>query len=490
MESNGSCNGVKDNVKDNESSFGFVLRVNGAIIDAKFSRNNVPAIGNLLLVHHEDEKSKKYIHIEVAQHLGDGIVRCIALEPIERVSRGRKIEDTGSSIKVPVGKEVLGRIFDVLGRPLDGGEQVKTKEMWPINRMPPLLTEQKLSEDILETGIKVIDLICPYIKGSKVGLFGGAGVGKTILVQELIRNIAIEHHGYSVFVGIGERTREGTDLWVEMKESGVIENTALVFGQMGDMPGARLKVGLTGLTMAEYFRDVEKKDTLLFIDNIFRYVQAGAEVSALLGRMPSAVGYQPTLASEVGALQERITSTKNGSITSIQAVYVPADDYTDPAPATTFKHLDSNTVLSRKMQQAGLFPAIDPLESSSNGLSPEVVGEKHYYVAQAVRKILQKYHELQDIIAILGIEELSDEDKMVVNRAKKIQKFLTQPLFVAEQFVNIPGKFVPMQTTVDDFEKLVSGQCDDIPEQDFYMAGTLDDVIGRGKNRRSSSENQ
>lgn len=472
---------------ESHTANGLVLRVNGAIVDVQFPQEAIPDIGNLVFIQIEKDGQPGALHMEIAQHLGDGVVRCVALEPIENVGRGLPVINTGSSIKVPVGEKVLGRLFDVLGRAIDGGPQVETEERWAIERVPPTLTKQKLSDELLETGIKVIDLLCPYVKGSKVGLFGGAGVGKTILVQELIRNIAIEHSGYSVFVGIGERTREGADLWQEMKESGVLKNTALVFGQMGDMPGARLRVGLTGLTMAEYFRDVQGKDTLLFIDNIFRYVQAGAEVSALLGRMPSAVGYQPTLASEMGILQERITSTHKGSITSIQAVYVPADDYTDPAPATTFQHLDASTVLSRQLQQAGLYPAVDPLESSSAGLRPEVVGARHYYVAQAVKKVLQKYRELQDIIAILGVEELSDEDKLTVARAKKIQKFLTQPLFVAERMVNIPGKFIPITRTVDDFEKLVSGQCDDILEQDFYMAGTLDEVMERKKAREMAS---
>ena len=463
---------------------GKVLRISGTVIDVQFNQENVPDIYNkLIILGNDDNKNslKKEISLEVAQHLGDGIVRCIALEPLDGVMRGIDVLDTNAPITVPVGKAVLGRIFNVLGQTIDDGEKLKNVESWPIYRTAPSLVEQKITDEILETGIKVLDLLCPYIKGSKIGLFGGAGVGKTILVQELIRNVAIEHGGYSVFVGIGERTREGNELWLEMKSSGVIDKTALVFGQMGEMPGARLRVGLTGLTMAEYFRDQEKKDTLLFIDNIFRYVQAGSEVSALLGRMPSAVGYQPTLASEMGMLQERITSTQNGSITSIQAVYVPADDYTDPAPATTFQHLDSSTVLSRKISQAGLYPAVDPLESVSNGLKPSVVGQLHYDVARAVQKILQKYKELQDIIAILGMEELSDADKLIVYRAKKIQKFLTQPLFVAQQFFNIPGKYVSREKTVQDFEKLVSGECDEITESAFYMVGTLEDVIEKNK---------
>lgn len=466
---------------NNIENIGRVLRISGTVIDVQFSMQNVPNIYNKLVISHSNEKGDKGIALEVAQHLGDGIVRCIALEPLEGITRGLPVKDSGAPIKVPVGKPVLGRIFNVLGKTIDGGEKLNDEKKWSIYRPAPSLVEQKISEDILETGIKVLDLLCPYIKGSKIGLFGGAGVGKTVVVQELIRNVAIEHGGYSVFVGIGERTREGNELWLEMKSSGVIDKTALVFGQMGEMPGARLRVGLTGLTMAEYFRDEEKKDTLLFIDNIFRYVQAGSEVSALLGRMPSAVGYQPTLASEMGMLQERITSTQSGSITSIQAVYVPADDYTDPAPATTFQHLDASTVLSRKISQAGLYPAVDPLESVSKGLKPSIVGQKHYDVARGIQKVLQKYKELQDIIAILGMDELSDDDKLIVFRAKKIQKFLTQPLFVAAQFTNIPGRFVHREQTVSDFEKILSGECDNMPEQSFYMVGTLKEAIEKSK---------
>ncbi len=466
------------------NNLGTVLRISGTVTDVKFKNQNVPDISNkLIIVSDQDNKkfSKKNISLEVAQHLGDGVVRCVAIEPLEGIMRGTPVIDTGETIKVPVGKQVLGRIFNVLGETIDGGPKLKDVKHWPIYRQAPGLVEQKITDEVLETGIKVLDLLCPYMKGSKIGLFGGAGVGKTILVQELIHNVAVEHGGYSVFVGIGERTREGNELWLEMKSSGVLDKTALVFGQMGEMPGARLRVGLTGLTMAEYFRDQENQDTLLFIDNIFRYVQAGSEVSALLGRMPSAVGYQPTLASEMGMLQERITSTQNGSITSIQAVYVPADDYTDPAPATTFQHLDSSTVLSRKISQAGLYPAVDPLASVSSGLKASIVGQKHYDVARAVQKILQKYKELQDIIAILGMDELSDQDKLVVYRAKKIQKFLTQPLFVAEQFTNIPGKFVHKEQVVKDFEQLVSGKCDNMPESSFYMVGTLEDAIEKSK---------
>jgi len=463
---------------------GLVLRTSGTIVDVQFSGQKLPQIHNQLVIKVPScEKTGVYslVSVEVAQHIGDGVVRCIALESLGNISRGVPVADTGAPIKVPVGPEVLGHVFDVLGRTIDGTQQVKGVEEWPIYRSAPTLIDQDISNEILETGIKVIDLLCPYLKGSKIGLFGGAGVGKTILVQELIRNVGIEHGGSSVFVGIGERTREGNDLWLAMKETGVLEKTALVFGQMGDMPGARLRVGLTGLTMAEYFRDTEKKDTLLFIDNIFRYVQAGTEVSALLGRMPSAVGYQPTLASEMGMLQERITSTKDGSITSIQAVYVPADDYTDPAPSTTFHHLDASTVLSRKIAQQGLFPAVDPLASVSKGLSPEIVGEQHYQVAHAVQKTLQKYRELQDIIAILGVEELSDADKLIVSRAKKIQNFLTQPLFVGAQYTGIPGVFVPRDKTVADFEKIIFGHCDKMPDQAFYMVGTLEDAIQKMK---------
>jgi F-type H+/Na+-transporting ATPase subunit beta len=456
-----------------------ILRINGTIVDVQFDRASVPEIFNLLVLTHKppnNPKKAQAVHLEVAQHLGDGVVRCVAIDPLDGIPRGVEVVNTDSPITTPVGEGTLGRIFNVLGEPIDGGKALEGAERWPIHRAPPALTEQSLEDKVLETGIKVIDLLCPYMKGAKIGLFGGAGVGKTILVQELIRNVAIEHGGNSVFVGIGERTREGSDLWLEMKKSGVIKNTALVFGQMGDMPGARLRVGLTGLTMAEYFRDCQKKETLLFIDNIFRYIQAGSEVSALLGRISSAVGYQPTLASEMGLLQERITSTKNGSITSIQAVYVPADDYTDPAPITTFQHLDASTVLSRKIAQAGIYPAVDPLESSSNGLKAELVGQTHYDVARAVQRTLQKYRDLQDIIAILGLEELSDEDRVTVARAKRIQKFLTQPLFVAEHFTSIPGAFVRQTQTVEDFEKIVSGQCDLIPEQAFYMKGSLEEV--------------
>lgn len=474
---------------------GKIIRISGTVVDVQFNMQTVPEISHkLLILRAENNDAAAYekalalnqidsstISIEVAQHLGDGVIRCIALEPLDGIRRGVDVLDTGGPILVPVGKNVLGHIFDAMGRTIDGSKEPIQGDLWPIYRNAPSLTEQKATEEILETGIKVLDLLTPYIKGSKIGLFGGAGVGKTIIVQELIRNVAKEHSGYSVFVGIGERTREGNELWLEMKSSGVFDKTALVYGQMGEMPGARLRAGLTGLTMAEYFRDEEHKDTLLFIDNIFRYVQAGLEVSALLGRMPSAVGYQPTLASEMGMLQERITTTHHGSITSIQAVYVPADDYTDPAPATTFQHLDASTVLSRKIAQAGLYPAVDPLESVSNGLRPNVVGKKHYDLARMVQQVLQKYRELQDIIAILGMDELSDADKLIVNRAKKIHNFLTQPLFVAEHHTNIPGRFVKREQTVNDFEKIVSGECDHMPQQAFYMIGTLDEALEKMK---------
>lgn len=482
---------MQNSTKDNQSNQGTILKISGTIVDVKFDPEHVPDILNKLLIVRESADGKKEcnpinkdcrpISLEVAQHLGDGVARCIALESLDGIGRELPVFDTGEPIQVPVGPDVLGRVFNVLGNTIDGGPGLETKEAWPIHRSAPSLIEQKVTEDILETGIKVIDLLCPYLKGSKIGLFGGAGVGKTVLVQELIRNVAIEHGGYSVFVGIGERTREGNDLWLEMKSSGVLDKTALVFGQMGELPGARLRVGLSGLTMAEYFRDEAQKDTLLFIDNIFRFVQAGSETSALLGRMPSAVGYQPTLASEMGGFQERITSTHNGSITSIQAVYVPADDYTDPAPAITFQHLDASTVLSRKIAQAGLYPAVDPLESASNALKPDIVGQEHYDVARGVQQILQKYKDLQDIIAILGMDELSAEDKKTVHRAKRIEKFLTQPFFVGEQFINIPGKYMPLKQTVNDFARIIAGEFDHLPEQAFYMVGTVEEAVEKAK---------
>lgn len=461
-------------------AIGHVLRVTGTIVDVQFERNQVPEISNKLIVNLSQDGTNSAV-LEVAQQLGDGIVRCIAIESLFNVRRGLDVIDTGGPITVPVGKQVLGRIFDVVGRTIDGQAPLTTEERWGIYRDAPPLIEQKIANEIQETGLKVIDIICPYIKGSKIGLFGGAGVGKTVLIQELIRNIATEHGGVAVFTGIGERTREGNELWLEMKSTGVLDKTALVFGQMGEVPGARLRVGLAGLTMAEYFRDHDKKDVLLFIDNIFRYVQAGSEVSALLGRMPSAVGYQPTLATEMGAFQERITNTINGSITSVQAVYVPADDITDPAPATTFMHLDANTVLSRKLVELGLYPAIDPLASTSKGLSPEIVGEKHYRVAREIQIILQRYKELQDIIAILGMDELAEEDKLIVMRAKKIQKFLTQPMFAASFSTGLEGRYVSREKAVDDFERLIAGECDNLPEQALYMVGTLEEAFEKAK---------
>lgn len=466
-----------------DSIKGRVIQVSGTVIDVQFPEKHAPKIYNLLYILMPDRK----ISLEVGQQLGDGIVRCIAIDSIDGVYRNLPVIDTGSPIKVPVGSKILGRIFNVLGQPIDGQGDVQASDYWSVYRSTPSFIEQKIEDEIQETGIKVIDLMCPYIKGSKIGLFGGAGVGKTVLVTELIRNIAKEHGGVSVFTGIGERTREGNDLWLEMKSSGVLEKTVLIFGQMGELPGARLRVGLAGLTMAEYFRDKEKKDVLLFVDNIFRFVQAGSEVSALLGRMPSAVGYQPTLASEMGVFQERITNTVNGAITSIQAVYVPADDITDPAPSTTFLHLDASTVLSRKLVELGLYPAIDPLESNSKGLNPGIVGKKHYNVSRKVQSILQRYKELQDIIAILGVDELSDQDKLIVDRAKKIQRFLTQPFFTAEQFSGIPGKYVPREKSVDDFEQIVEGNCDHLPEAAFYMVGTLEEVEQKARRLKSES---
>jgi len=464
----------------NGKNIGRVIRISGTIIDVQFERESAPPILNELNIMFPNGDGRK-ASVEVAQQLGDGAVRCIAIETIFNIRRGLKVVDTGAPIKVPVGNEVLGRIFNVLGETIDDKPPLKAENKMSIYRTSPPFIEQKLEAEIQETGLKVIDVMVPFIKGSKIGLFGGAGVGKTVLIQEFIRNIAVEHEGVSVFTGIGERTREGNELWLDMKKSGVLKNTALVFGQMGEIPGARLRVGLAGLTMAEHFRDKEKKDVLLFIDNIFRFVQAGSEVSALLGRMPSAVGYQPTLATEMGSFQERITNTINGSITSIQAVYVPADDITDPAPATTFLHLDASTVLSRKLVELGLYPAVDPLESSSKGLSANIVGEKHYRVARKIQSILQRYKELQDIIAILGMDELAEEDKLLVRRAKRVQKFLTQPMFLAAFATGIPGTYVPREKAVDDFEKIINGDCDHLPEQAFYMVGTLEDVYEKAK---------
>lgn len=472
----------KSEQKNNAS--GYVLQVAGTVVDVQFPRERTPLILNQLKIvfpAEGDSFVERQASLEVAQQLGDGLVRCIAIENIFGIRRGLEVIDTGGPIQVPVGKKVLGRIFNVLGDTIDTKEPLEPGKEWSIFRDPPLLIDQKIAYETQETGIKVIDLICPFLKGSKIGLFGGAGVGKTIIVQELIRNIAIAHGGVSIFAGIGERTREGNELWLEMERSGVLEKTALVFGQMGEMPGARLRVGLTGLTMAEYFRDEEQKDVLLFIDNIFRFVQAGSEVSALLGRMPSAVGYQPTLATEMGILQERITNTTKGSITSVQAVYVPADDITDPAPATTFLHLDASIVLSRKLVELGIYPAIDPLSSSSKGLDVKSVGQKHYTVARAVQQYLQRYKELQDVIAILGLEELSDEDKIIVARAKRIQKFLTQPLFTAEFATGIPGKYITKEQTVCDFSLILDGQYDHLPEEAFYMVGSLNEAVEKAE---------
>ena len=456
---------------------GTVIQVMGPVLDIRFSEENLPE----LLTAIEVPNGENTIIAEVAQHIGDNVVRCIAMSSTDGLQRGTEATSTGAPIKVPVGEACLGRIFNLLGQPIDEAGPVESQEAWPIHRSAPSYDEQVTTTEILETGIKVIDLICPYAKGGKIGLFGGAGVGKTVLIQELIYNIATEHNGYSVFTGVGERTREGNDLFLEMTESGVIKKTAMVFGQMNEPPGARMRVGLSGLTMAEYFRDVKHQDVLLFIDNIFRFTQAGSEVSALLGRMPSAVGYQPTLATEMGALQERITSTKNGSITSVQAVYVPADDLTDPAPATTFAHLDATTVLSRNIASLGIYPAVDPLDSTSRILSPEVVGQEHYEVARAVQGILQRYKELQDIIAIMGMDELSDEDKMIVARARKVQRFLSQPFSVAEQFTGMEGKYVPLKETIRGFKEIIEGKHDDLPESAFLFVGTIDEAVAKAK---------
>ncbi len=451
---------------------GVIIQVLGPVVDVAFAEGSLPSIRDALEVTLDGQR----LVMEVAQQMGNDTVRCIMLSTSEGLSRGMEVTATGGPIRVPVGSETLGRMFNVLGDTIDDGGPVKGTEQWAIHRDPPGFADQSPVVEILETGIKVIDLLAPYAKGGKIGLFGGAGVGKTVLIQELIRNIATEHGGYSIFTGVGERTREGNDLWNEMKESGVIEKTALVFGQMNEPPGSRMRVALTGLTMAEYFRDVEKQNVLLFIDNIFRYVQAGSEVSALLGRMPSAVGYQPTLANEVGSLQERITSTKNGSITSVQAVYVPADDLTDPAPATTFAHLDATTVLSRKIVEQGIYPAVDPLESTSRILEPDVVGQEHYEVARSTQELLQRYKELQDIIAILGMEELAEEDKLAVSRARKLQRFFSQPFFVAENFTGTAGRYVKLSDTVKGFRAIIDGSMDEYPEWAFHMVGTIDEV--------------
>ena len=459
-----------------DKNTGKILQIIGAVLDIQFE-NELPALYNAVEVVHGEET----VVLEVMQHLGDNAVRCISMAATDGLMRGMAATDTGAPISVPVGDETLGRMMNVIGKAIDNKPEPEAKEYWPIHRAAPEFSDQTSTAEMLETGIKSIDLLCPYSKGGKIGLFGGAGVGKTVLIMELIRNIATEHGGYSVFAGVGERTREGNDLYWDMINSGVINKTSLVFGQMNEPPGARMRIGLTGLTIAEYFRDVARQDVLLFIDNIFRFVQAGSEVSALLGRVPSAVGYQPTLSTEIGSLQERITSTKSGSITSVQAIYVPADDFTDPAPATTFAHLDATTVLSRAIVEQGIYPAVSPLESSSRILERDVIGEDHYNVARAVQSILQRYKDLQDIIAILGMDELSENDKLIVNRARKVQRFLSQPFFVAEKFTSIPGKYVPIAETVRGFQEIIEGKHDEIPEGHFLNAGTIDDVVERFK---------
>ena len=461
-----------------ETNIGKITQIIGAVLDIKFTEGKLPAINEAIRI---TRKDGEVLVVEVSQHLGDDVVRCIAMGPTDGLIRGMDAEATGAPISVPVGEHTLGRMFNVLGEPIDNEAPPQDVEYMPIHRKAPSFDEQATSTEMLETGIKVVDLLCPYQKGGKIGLFGGAGVGKTVLIQELIHNIATEHGGYSVFTGVGERTREGNDLYYEMKESGVIDKTTMVFGQMNEPPGARMRVGLTGLTMAEYFRDKGGKDVLLFIDNIFRFTQAGSEVSALLGRMPSAVGYQPTLQTEMGALQERITSTKNGSITSVQAVYVPADDLTDPAPATTFAHLDATTVLDRSIVELGIYPAVDPLGSTSRILDPRIVGQEHFEVARGVQEILQKYKELQDILALLGMDELSEEDKLVVSRARKVQRFLSQPFFVATQFTGLDGKYVPVAETIRGFREILEGKHDDVPESYFLNAGSIDEVRARMK---------
>ncbi len=464
-------------------NIGTVVQIVGAVVDIRFEKDNLPDLLNAIEIDNNGTK----LTVEVAQHIGDDVVRCIAMSSTDGLVRGTQAVDTGKAISVPVGPETLSRMFNLLGEPVDNMPAPQTKERWEIHREPPSYEEQTASNEILETGIKVIDLIAPYLKGGKIGLFGGAGVGKTVLIEVLINNVANQHGGISVFTGVGERTREGNDLYYEMKQSGVLEKTVLVYGQMNEPPGARMRVGLSGLTMAEYFRDVEGQDVLLFIDNIFRFTQAGSEVSALLGRMPSAVGYQPTLATEMGQLQERITSTNKGSITSVQAVYVPADDLTDPAPATTFAHLDATTVLSRSIASLGIFPAVDPLESTSRILTPEIVGNEHYQVARKVQSILQRYVELQDIIAIMGMDELSDEDKLTVSRARKIQRFLSQPFFVAQQFTGYEGKYVPLKETIRGFKEIIEGMHDDLPESAFLFVGTIDEAVEKAKKNSEKS---
>ena len=463
-------------------TMGKIVQVVGPVVDIEFQGQELPAIYNAIVIEDKNEQHDIKLTVEVMQHLGDHVVRAVAMSSTDGLRRGMAARDTGAPIKIPVGDATLGRVFNVLGETVDNDPaEVKASDYWPIHRPAPTFEEQETTTEIMETGIKVVDLIAPYAQGGKIGLFGGAGVGKTVLIMELIHNIATAHGGYSVFAGVGERTREGNDLWNEMKESGVIDKTALVYGQMNEPPGARMRVGLTGLTMAEYFRDVAGQDVLLFIDNIFRFIQAGSEVSALLGRMPSAVGYQPTLANDVGALQERITSTKKGSITSVQAVYVPADDLTDPAPAATFAHLDATTVLSRKIVELGIYPAVDPLDSTSRIMDPNIIGEEHYSVARGVQEILQRYKELQDIIAILGMEELSDEDRLTVDRARKIQRFLSQPFSVAEAFTGMQGKYVPLKDTIRGFKEILEGKHDDLPEAAFYMVGTIEEAVEKAK---------
>ena len=466
---------------------GKVIQVIGPVVDVEFPPEQLPEIYNAIKIQGQSGEVAVRLTAEVMQHLGDNTVRCVAMSSTDGLTRGMEAVDTGAPIAVPVGEGTLGRIFNVLGETVDKDDTaVQAADYWPIHRPAPSFEDQSSATAILETGIKVVDLIAPYAKGGKIGLFGGAGVGKTVLIMELIRNIATEHGGYSVFAGVGERTREGNDLWQEMKESGVISKTALVYGQMNEPPGARMRVGLSALTMAEYFRDQQGQDVLLFVDNIFRFIQAGSEVSALLGRMPSAVGYQPTLGTDVGALQERITSTKKGSITSVQAVYVPADDLTDPAPAATFAHLDATTVLSRQIAELGIYPAVDPLDSTSRILDPLTLGGEHYEVARGVQEVLQRYKELQDIIAILGMEELSDEDKLTVTRARKIQRFLSQPFFVAEAFTGTPGKYVPLKETIRGFKEIISGKHDDLPESAFYMVGTIDEVVEKAQKMKEA----
>jgi F-type H+-transporting ATPase subunit beta len=472
-------------VSVSKKSIGKIVRVIGPVVDVKFLEGELPDIYDALVV--TNPQTGKKLVLEVEQLIGDNTVRTVAMDSTDGLVRGLEVENTGEPIKAPVGRGVLGRMVNVIGEPIDEQGELKDVEFWPIHRPAPSMTEQKTEIEILETGLKVIDLLAPFPKGGKIGFFGGAGVGKTVLVMEMIRNIAIEHHGFSIFAGVGERTREGNDLYLEMSEAGVLSNTVLVFGQMNEPPGARFRVALTALTIAEYFRDVEGRDVLLFIDNIFRFVQAGSEVSALLGRMPSAVGYQPTLSTDMGELQERITSTKKGSITSVQAIYVPADDITDPAPATTFTHLDATIVLSRQLAALGLYPAVDPLDSTSKILDPNIVGKEHYEVARGVQEVLQRYKDLQDIIAILGMEELSEEDKLIVQRARKIQRFLTQPTHVAERFSGIPGVYVPIKETIRGFKEILEGRYDDLPEAAFYMVGTIDEAVEKAKKLMKSA---